>query len=131
MDELPKTSSKAYRICAGFTLLSALVSAGFSLQALRRSKDVENALYATSRSVALPLAVVGATLSRSRAGLTTLAMLMSVIQLFDGIIGFRLRTPAKAYGPITFAAINAALLLWLRSTAPQSNKFGQDAANKA
>ncbi len=86
--------------------MGALVSAGFSLLALRTSGWHEHALYAASRSVSLPVAVVYAMLMRSRSGLSTLAIAMVLVQLFDGIIGFRLSDSGKAYGPIAFAAIN-------------------------
>jgi hypothetical protein len=38
---------------------------------------------------------------------------MILIQLFDGSIGFRLNDPGRAYGPMAFAVINLALLLWM------------------
>ena len=73
----------------------------------------EYALYAASRSIALPSAIVYAIGLRSRGGVAALAVAMTLVQLFDAIIGFRLGDPAKAYGPMAFAAINFALLLWM------------------
>jgi hypothetical protein len=57
---------RAFWTCAGFTLFSAIVSASFSLLSLRMAGGHEYALYAASRSVALPLAIIYAmTLLRS------------------------------------------------------------------
>ncbi|WP_213806526.1 hypothetical protein [Granulicella sp. dw_53] len=113
---------RAYWICAGFTLFSAIVSAGFSLLSLRMAGGHEYALYAASRSVALPLATIYAIARRSRAGMATLAVAMTLVQLFDGIIGLRLHDPGRAYGPFVFAAINLGLLYWMNRTSNQQSK---------
>jgi hypothetical protein len=109
---------RAYWTCAGFTLFSMIVSASFSLLSLRMAGGHEYAPYAASRSVALPLAVLYAMALRSRGGMATLAAAMTLVQLFDGIVGLRLHDPGRAYGPMAFAAINFGLLLWMnRSSA--------------
>ena len=74
----------------------------------------EYALYAASRSVALPLATIYAMALRSRASVAALAVAMTLVQLFDGIIGLRLNDPGRAYGPMVFAAINFGLLWWMK-----------------
>jgi hypothetical protein len=113
-------AGRAYWLCAGFTLFSALVSASFSLLALRMAGGHEYALYAASRSVALPFAAVFAMARRSRGGVAAMAVAMTLIQLIDAIIGFQLRDPGRAYGPLIFAAMNFGLLLWMkRATATQ------------
>jgi hypothetical protein len=109
---------RAYWTCAGFTLFSAIVSAGFSLLSLRMAGGHEYALYATSRSVALPLAVIYALALRSRGGMAALAVAMILVQLFDGVVGLRLHDPGRAYGPMAFAAINFGLLLWMNRLSP-------------
>ena len=76
----------AFWTCAGFTLFSALVSAGFSLLSLRMAGGHEYALYAASRSVALPLAVLYAMATRSRGGVATAAVAMILVQDFDGVV---------------------------------------------
>jgi hypothetical protein len=48
----------------------------------------EFALYAASRSVAFPLAVIYAMALRSNAGVATLALTTTLVRLFDGFIGF-------------------------------------------
>ena|ERR1700733_12061612 len=112
---------RAYWTCAGFTLFSAIVSAGFSLLSLRMVGGHEYALYAASRSVALPLAVTYAMAMRSRGGMATLAVAMTLVQLFDGIVGLRLHDPDRTYGPMVFAAINFGLLLWMNRAAATRN----------
>jgi hypothetical protein len=111
---------RAYWTCASFTLFSALVSASFSLLSLRMAGGHEYALYAASRSVALPLAVIYAMVLRARGGTATLAIAMTLVQFFDGIVGLRLNDPGRAYGPFVFAAINLALLVWMNRAAPTS-----------
>ena len=114
---------RAYWICAGFTLFSAIVSAGFSLLSLRMAGGHEYALYAASRSVALPLAVLIAMIWRSHGGVATIAVAMTLVQFLDGIVGLRLHDPGRAYGPFVFAAINLGLVLWMdRAASTQLSK---------
>lgn len=108
---------RAYWICAGFTLFSAILSAGFSLLSLRMAGGHEYALYAASRSVALPLAVLFAMVRRSHGGMATIAVAMTLVHSFDGIVGLRLHDPSRAYGPFVFAAINLSLVLWMSRAA--------------
>jgi hypothetical protein len=105
---------RAYWTCAGFTLFSTIVSAGFSLLSLRMAGGHEYALYAASRSVALPLAVLYAMVLRSRGAMATLAVGMTLVQLFDGFVGLLLHDSGRAYGPFLFAAINFGLFLWMK-----------------
>src|SRR5258706_14197535 len=109
----PHGLGRAYWACAGFTLFSAVVSAGFSLLSLRLVTGHEYALYAASRSVALLLAVVYTMALRSRGGVAALAVAMIMVQIFDAIIGFLLNDPGRAYGLLVFFAINFGLLLWI------------------
>ena len=110
----PAAFGRAYWLCAGFTLLSAIVSMTFSLLSLRMGSGHEYALYAASRSVALPLVVLYAMARRSRGGIAALAVAITLIQLLDGFIGFHLHDPSRTYGPLAFAVINFALLLWMK-----------------
>jgi hypothetical protein len=114
---LANGQGRPYWTCAGFTLFSAIVSAGFSLLSLRMAGGHEYALYAASRSIALPLATIYAMALRSRAGVAALAVAMTLVQLFDGIVGLRLNDPGRAYGPIVFAVINFGLLWWMNRIA--------------
>ena len=99
-----KSPGKSFWICGGITLLSALVSAGFSLAGLfGDGKHDAFAMYAAARSVSLPVAVLCCLLLRSRAGIAGLALAMALVQAFDGVIGFLTHEPAKTYGPLVFA----------------------------
>lgn len=108
-----KPLRKAFWICADFTLLSAIVSATFSLLSLRTTTGHEYALYAASRSIALPVATLYAMARRSREGTAALALVMTLLQFLDGCIGFHLHEPGRAYGPVAFSAINLVLLVWM------------------
>jgi hypothetical protein len=95
-------------ICALFTLLSAGVSAGFSVDGLFRCGSSDSlAYYAASRSVALLLTVLIAIGIRSRMAIAFLGIAMAIVQTFDGIIGALAHDPSKTYGPFAFAVLNA------------------------
>jgi hypothetical protein len=46
-------------------------------------------------------------------GIAALALVMSLAQGFDGIIGILANDPAKTYGPFVFALVNFVGLVWL------------------
>jgi hypothetical protein len=108
-----KGMGRAYWACASFTFISAIVSVGFAFLALKMSSGHEYAMYAASRSIALPLAVGYAMALRLRGGIAALAVAMSLVQLFDGLVGLRLGDPGRAYGPFLFATVNLGLLVWM------------------
>ena len=96
------------------TLLSAGVSAGFSLAGLLGpGRDDSFAWYASSRSVALLLTVLIAIGIRSRMAIAFLGIAMTVVQAFDGVIGALAHDPSKTYGPFAFAVLNALAVGWL------------------
>jgi hypothetical protein len=96
------------------TLLSAGVSAGFSLAGLFGPGSGDNfARYAASRSFALLLTVLIAICVRSRMAIAFLGIAMTVVQAFDGIIGTLAHDPSKTYGPFAFAVLNAVAVGWL------------------
>jgi hypothetical protein len=100
--------------CALMTLLSAGVSAGFSLAGLLgSSNDATFARYAASRSVALLVTVLIAAGVRSRTGIAFLGIAMTSVQAFDGVIGALAQDPSKTYGPFAFAILNALAVAWL------------------
>jgi hypothetical protein len=109
-------------LCAAITAISALVSAGFSIGGLFGPSAVDGfAQYAASRSVALLVAVLFCTALRSRSGIAALALVMSLVQGLDGLIGALAHYPAKTYGPFVFALANAAALVWLLRAPEDSN----------
>jgi branched-subunit amino acid transport protein len=96
------------------TLLSAGVSAGFSLDGLLGSSSGDSfARYAASRSVALLLTVVIAISVRSRTAIVFLGIAMTSVQAFDGVIGALAGDPAKTWGPFALAVFNALALGWM------------------
>ena len=106
--------TKRFWSCALTTLLSAGVSAGFSLAGLLGTdRDNSFARYAVSRSVALLLTVLIAIGVRSRVAIAFLGIAMTVVQAFDGVIGALAHDPSKIYGPFAFAVLNALAVGWL------------------
>jgi hypothetical protein len=107
-------TSSAFWTCAIITMISALVSAGFSIAGLFGPShgDVFER-YAASRSIALPIAVLCCIGFRSRESIAALAFVMTLVQGFDGLIGVLAHDPAKTYGPFVFALVNFAALVWL------------------
>jgi hypothetical protein len=100
--------------CTIITNISALVSAGFSVVGLLAPSSSDSfARYAASRSIALLIAVLFCLGVRSREGIAALALVMSLVQGFDGIIGVLAHDPAKTYGPFVFALANFVGLVWL------------------
>jgi hypothetical protein len=109
--------SRAFWWCSAVTLVSALVSAGFSLAAVFASNPWQTtALYAASRSIALPIAVIGAVALRSATGLAALAFVMGLIQLCDGAIGAYAHDASKTYGPFVLAFLSFITLVGLWRT---------------
>jgi hypothetical protein len=110
--------------CAIVTTVSALVSAGFSVAGLfgpSGSGSFER--YAASRSIALLIAVLCCIGFRSRDAIAAMALVMSLVQGFDGLIGILAHDPAKTYGPFAFAVMNFAVLVWLLRS-PEDRNFG-------
>jgi hypothetical protein len=115
-------TSLAFWTCATLTTISALVSAGFSIVGLSGPSggDIFER-YAASRSIALLIAVLACIGFRSRVAIAALALVMSLVQGFDGLIGALAHDPAKTYGPFVFALVNFAALFWLLSSYEESH----------
>ena len=106
--------TRRFWTCALMTLLSAGVSAGFSLAGLiGPGRDDSLAQYAASRSVALLLTVLIAIGIRSRMAIAFLGIAMTLVQAFDGVIGALAHNPSKTYGPFAFAVLNGLTVGWL------------------
>jgi hypothetical protein len=114
-------TSLALWTCAIITTISALVSAGFSVVGLfgPPGGDIFEP-YAASRSIALLIAALCCIGFRSREAIAALAVVMNLVQGFDGFIGLLAHDPAKTYGPFVFALVNFAALVWL----PRSQEEG-------
>jgi hypothetical protein len=108
---------RAFWICAIVTTISAVVSASFSVAGLvgDGSRDTY-ALYAASRSIALPLVVLGCIWLRSRGGLAAMGFTMGLVQMFDAMFGIHLHDPSKTYGPLVLAVASFASVVFLLRT---------------
>jgi hypothetical protein len=104
-----------YYLCAIYTIISAAVSFGFSVEAYIKSKSqkdaaLTNAKYAMVRSLSLFLAAIGLMVFISEPYLIALAGIMICVQLLDGIVGIKINT-FKTIGPILTASGNIVLLV--------------------
>jgi hypothetical protein len=99
-------TARAFWICATITAISAVVSASFSVAGLLGPGIHDTfAMYATSRSLAIPLVVLIFLAFRSRGGIAAMALTMSLVQLFDAVIGVLSHDASKTYGPLFLALI--------------------------
>jgi hypothetical protein len=116
------TMTARFWTCAIITTISALVSASFSVAYLfgPSGSDIFER-YATSRSIALLVAVLCCVGFRSRMGVAALALVMTLVQGFDGLIGALAHDPASTYGPFALALANLAALVWLLRSGESSN----------
>ena len=100
--------------CALITLISAGISAGFSLAGLvGPDRGDRYARYATSRSVALLLTALVAIGVRSNPATALLGIAMTIVQAIDGAIGALGHDPMRTYGPLAIALVNALAVAWL------------------
>ena len=81
----------------------------------------EYALYAASRSIALVLATLFAMSRRSWGEVAAMAVAMTLVQLFDAVVGFLIHNPGQTCGPLLFAVINATLLVWMGRSARRAD----------
>ena len=82
------TRGAAFWICYAVTVISAGVSVTYSVLAvIDGGLEASDALYATSRSVALVVLALVAPMFRSDAGLLAIAVAMTIVQGIDSFIG--------------------------------------------
>jgi hypothetical protein len=107
--------SLAFFICAVVTLVSAVVSLGFSLVAVWSSEGPERdtALYTAARSLALLVLALVPWLSGSVSWLLAAGWGMTMVQALDAGIGRRLNDRIKTYGPLVLAGVNLVAVGWL------------------
>ncbi|MFQ9627531.1 MAG: hypothetical protein ACLR1F_07325 [Enterococcus avium] len=104
-----------YYFCTAFTLISAAVSFGFSIDACLKARNQNeitsvNAKYALSRSLSLLIVGLGLLFFKEPSFLITISMVMIGVQLFDGIIGLKIST-FKTIGPLLTALGNTIVLI--------------------
>ena len=105
----------SFYVCAIITAASAFTSFGFSVMALRLAKDesYNNAMYAAARSVALALISLVPFFYHATAFLAAIALIMILVQAIDAVIGVRIRSALKTFGPAATAFFNLLALVWL------------------
>lgn len=101
--------------CALVTAISAIVSLGFSVAAVR--SETQNAqtmaLYACVRSAALGIASIVSFWTGSSQWLLAVAVIMIIVQAGDALIGLRIKDHLKTFGPAATSIINLLALSWL------------------
>lgn len=107
--------SAAFWITAAITLISAAVSFGFSVAAVRRGTGAArtSALYTLARSVAILIVAIGALFVNSLGVVAAVAGIMVVTQAADAVIGIVTRNRPATVGPVVLAIVNLAALVWL------------------
>jgi hypothetical protein len=102
------------------TAASAMTSLFFAVIAvLGDGAGDQYALYALSRSVALAVAVLALGRSRSRPALILLALIMSLVQGLDALIGLTLGDVLKTLGPAVLAVATSASAVALARRSPE------------
>ncbi len=106
--------TSAFWACAVVTSLSAVISTGFSLAALRSSGNaLVGAMYTSSRSIALAIASFVPIFTGSRSWLMAIAVAMVTVQALDALIGIKQHDVMKTAGPATLSSLNLVVLVWL------------------
>jgi hypothetical protein len=104
-----------YWFCVTVTIVSALTSTGFSFAALYGSagSNRTNAMYVTSRSVALVVISAVPIFHSSPTWAEAAALAMVIVQAGDAAIGALQRDFMKTTGPAVLAGINLVALILL------------------
>jgi hypothetical protein len=107
--------SAAFWICAGVTLISSLVSAGYAVAGVRSAPPESRApsMYALARSAALVVVAIIGLFTASIAFVAAVAVAMVLVQGLDAVIGVVTSDRVKTFGPAITAAVNAAALVWM------------------
>jgi hypothetical protein len=109
----------SFWVCAVVTVISAVVSLGYSIAGLIRASDADRtaSMYACARSVALAGVAVVALFAGSTPFLVAIAIAMVIVQAADAVVGGVTRDRLKTIGPAATAAANLAALMWLGAAA--------------
>jgi hypothetical protein len=111
--------------CALVTLISAIISLGFSLAAALDTAALGTAalgtignartmaFYACARSVALAIASAIPFLTGSTDWLLAMAWSMIIVQGCDALIGLTIHDRMKTFGPAGTALLNLVAVIWL------------------
>ncbi|HDE4801922.1 TPA: hypothetical protein PDC52_000232 [Staphylococcus aureus] len=99
-----------YFVLAIFTIISASVSLGYSIQSCASSHNI-NAYYALSRSLPLFLLAIFSLVIHSAIFLITISIAMILVQFLDAIVGYKSEDVFKTYGPLATSVVNLILLI--------------------
>ena len=104
-------------VCAMVTAISAIVSLGFSIAALRSVSGEARTLasYASARSLALVIVSIAAFPVGATAWLAAVAWCMIIVQACDAAVGITISDRLETFGPAATALLNLAALIWLLS----------------
>ena len=103
-----------FLLCAAVTLISAAVSLGYAVSAVRNANGGAKtlALYAAARSVALLLAAALSFVVPQSGWLFAVATIMTLVQAADAYVGTTIKDRIKTLGPAFTAVANLATLIW-------------------
>jgi hypothetical protein len=103
-----------FSVCLAITVLSALVSLGFSIAAVMKSagQTRTTACYAAARSLSFALLSLVPALTGSHVWLQAVAVGMIIVQACDAAIGVSIRDRMKTYGPAGTALATLIALVW-------------------
>ena len=103
-----------FLVCASVTVISALVSLGFSIAAVsaETGRAGTMALYACAPSAALAIFSFVPFLTGSRGWLLAMAACMIVVQAGDAGVGTTIKDRIKTYGPAATAFLNLLAAQW-------------------
>ncbi len=103
----------SYWICALFTMVSASVSLGYSIAAVRAAGEAgSDARYTLVRSTGLAAVAATSLIGEHGNWLVAIAVAMIVVQAGDAIVGLHIHNRLKTAGPAATALINLLLLAW-------------------
>lgn len=108
--------SAGFWVCAAITTVSAFVSLGYSVIALRGpdAAAATNAMYAFTRSLALAVLATLVLFTQSPSWLRAVALAMVLVQAGDAVVGARLHDRLKTVGPAMTAVANLIALVAFR-----------------
>lgn len=103
--------SSIFWACAIITAISAFVSMGFSIGALRsKGEELITSMYTSSRSTALAVISLVPLFTGSRSWLLSIASAMVIVQGLDALVGIKQHDTMKTLGPACIAILNAIFL---------------------
>lgn len=98
-----------YFVLAIFTIISASVSLGYSIQACASSHNI-NAYYALSQLTFIFISYFSLVI-HSAIFLITISIAMILVQFLDAIVGYKSEDVFKTYGPLATSVVNLILLI--------------------